>query len=70
MFRVSRGETGFDADSLDQSREYLGRQKPCRYHVDEISADPLPSGHKSRQWGVAISRPDGSVELEPHPWEV
>ncbi len=68
MFRVSRGETGFDADSLDQAREYLGRQKLCRYHVDEISADPLPSGHTSRRWGVGIKRTDGRVTIKPDKW--
>jgi hypothetical protein len=38
---------------------------PGRYHVDEISADPLPSGHTSRRWGAVITVLDGSVELEP-----
>ena len=38
------------------------------YHVDEISADPLPSGHTSRRWGVGIKRLDGSVAIEPDPW--
>jgi hypothetical protein len=38
------------------------------YHVDEISADPLPSGHTSRRWGTAIKRPDGPVSLDPDPW--
>jgi hypothetical protein len=26
--------------------------EPGRYHVDEISSDPLPSGHTSRRWGT------------------
>jgi len=28
MFRVSRGETGFDADTLDQVRQRLRREEP------------------------------------------
>jgi len=39
-----------------------------RYHVDEISADPLPSGHMARWWGVGIKRHDGTVAIEPDPW--
>ena len=39
-----------------------------RYHVDEISAEPLQSGHTSRRWGTAIKRPDGAVTLDPDPW--
>jgi hypothetical protein len=31
------------------------------------SAEPLPSGHTSRWWGVGIKRPDGSVAIEPDP---
>jgi hypothetical protein len=42
--------------------------EPGRYHVDEISADPLRSGHTSTRWGVGIKRPVGSVELETDPW--
>jgi hypothetical protein len=41
---------------------------PGRYHVDEISTQPLPSGHTSRRWGTAIKRPDGAVTLDPDPW--
>ena len=41
---------------------------PGCYHMDQISADPLPSGHTSRRWGTAIKRPDGSVTLDPDPW--
>jgi hypothetical protein len=63
MFRISRGESGFDADTLERVQEMLRNGRPGRYHVDEISADPLPSGHKSRRWGVLIKRADGSLEL-------
>jgi len=68
MFRVSRGETGFDADFLDQALERLRREEPGLYRVDEIRVDPIPCGHTSRAWGGLIRRADGRVEDEPHPW--
>ena len=37
-------------------------------HVDQISTDPLPSGHTSRRWDVGIKRPDGAVPLDSDPW--
>jgi hypothetical protein len=37
--------------------------------MDEIRADPLPSGHTSRQWGRMIRHPDGRVEDEPWLWD-
>jgi hypothetical protein len=43
--------------------------KPGRYSVDEISGDPLPAGHTSRRWGVAIKRADATVVIEPDPSE-
>jgi hypothetical protein len=36
--------------------------------VDEIRAEPFPSGHTSRAWGHLIRDLDGSVVDEPHPW--
>jgi hypothetical protein len=37
--------------------------------VDVIFADPLPSGHTSRRWGVGIKRHDWTVVIEPDPWD-
>jgi hypothetical protein len=69
MFRVSRNNTiGGDADTLDGAREIVRQQEPGPYHIDEITRDPLPSGHTSRRWGVGIKKADGSVMLEPDPW--
>ena len=44
-------------------------QPSGRYEVDEIRADPFPSGHTSWQWGRLIRHPDGRVEDEPWPCE-
>jgi hypothetical protein len=60
-------------DSLGVKNERLGvapdplRQARGRYHVDKISARPLPSEHSSCRWSVGIKRPDGSVVLERGP---
>jgi len=68
MFRISRGDDGFDADSIDQAREGVRSLPPGRYRVDKIRADPFPSGHTSRAWGHLIRDFDGSVVDEPHRW--
>jgi hypothetical protein len=61
-------EAIIDVDQIKAIEPAIRFSELGRYHVDEISADPLPSSHTSRRWGVAIKRPDGSVELEPDPW--
>jgi hypothetical protein len=69
MFRVSHRVDGIDdADTIDGARGIVRGQPPARYDVDEIRAEPLPSGHTSRQWGRLIRHPDGRVEDDPHPW--
>ena len=68
MLRVVRGETGFDAETLDQARKRLRREEPGLYRVDAIRADPFPSGPTSRAWVGLIRHADGRVGEEPHPW--
>jgi hypothetical protein len=70
MFRIIQNGRGpiFDVDTLDQLEPAIRSSAPGRYHMDEISADPLPSGHTSRRWGVGIKRVDGTVVIEPDPW--
>ena len=72
LFRIvdRDGEMLADADRLDGVTEIVRRAPTGRYHVDEISADPLPSGHASRRWGSAVRHDDGRVVLDPDPWEV
>ena len=71
MLRISRpdSEQITNVQSVEQAEPAIQSTPPGRYHVNELSADPLPSGHTSRRWGVAIRQPDGSVDLEPDPWE-
>ena len=53
---------------MSSEEQFVSRQPPGRYDVDEIRADPFPSGHTSRQWGRMIRHADGRVEEEPWPW--
>jgi hypothetical protein len=66
VFRIvnHEGEMLADADSLDGVTEALRNAPPGRYHIDEISAKPLPSGHTARRWGRAIRQDDGRVILD------
>ena len=63
MFRVSStGEGIDDAGTIEGAREIVQGQLPGRYAVDEIRAEPFPSGHTSRTWGRVIRHTDGRVE--------
>ena len=69
MFRVTHNGEDIDFDNtIEGAREIVRRQPPGRYDVDEITAEPFPSGHASRAWGHLIRQPDGQVEDEPWPW--
>jgi hypothetical protein len=69
MFRVSRRGDGIDdAETIGGAREIVRGQAPGRYDVDEIRAEPFPSGHTSRRWGTAIKHLDGRCSLNPDPW--
>jgi hypothetical protein len=70
MVRVRhKGEGIDDANTMEGAREIVRVQPPGRYDVDEIWAEPSPSGHTSRSWGRMNRHPDGRVEEGPWPWE-
>ena len=71
MYRISPDgqQPIIDVATVEAIEHAIRLFKSGRYHVDEISADTLPSGHTSRRWGIGIKRADGSVALEPDPWE-
>jgi hypothetical protein len=69
MFRVSGDRICEDGDTSVGAREIVHPQKPGRYHVDEIRADPLPTGHTARAWGEMIRHIGGRVEDKPYPWD-
>jgi hypothetical protein len=69
MLRVSHKGEGIDhADSMAGARAIVRGQEPGRYDVDEIRAEPFPSGYTSRSWGRMIRHSDGRVEDEAWPW--
>ncbi len=70
MFRISQNgqQPIIDVHQVEAIEPAIRSSEPGRYHVDEISADPLPSGHTSRRWGVGIKRTDGTTALDPDPW--
>jgi len=55
IFRLSRGDTGFDTDANEQARQRLRREEPGLNRADRIRADPFPSGHTSRAW-IGLNR--------------
>ena len=67
MYRISRNgqQPIIDVDTIEDIEPAIRDWKAGRYDVDEIGADPLPSGHTSRRWGVVIKWRDGAVFLEP-----
>jgi hypothetical protein len=70
MFRISKGAADpiVDVDTLDEIEPVIGCAEPGRYHIDEITRDPLPATQASRRWCDCIKRADGSVMLECDPW--
>jgi hypothetical protein len=71
LYRVSRPghEAVTDAGSVEAASAAVRADSPDRYHVDQISSEPLPSGHTSRRWGIIFKHGDGTVVAEPDPWE-
>jgi hypothetical protein len=69
MFRISRSGSDeiTDVAQVGEIELVVRASEPGRYHVDEISADPMPSGHTSRRWGIGTERRNGSVVIEPDP---
>jgi hypothetical protein len=51
MYRISRNgqEPIIDVEQVEAIEPAIRSSEPGRYHVDEISADPLPSGHDWRR---------------------
>jgi hypothetical protein len=71
MFRISRDGSDhiIDVDARDQIEPSIRAERPGRFHIDEISATPLPSGHTARRWGIGIKRDDGTTTLDRDAWD-
>jgi hypothetical protein len=71
IYRISQGrDFGEIIDSVAELEDFARQNGHGRYHVDETSADQFRSGHTSRHWGVAIAKPDGTVDADRDPWPV
>jgi hypothetical protein len=51
VYRVSHhiNDLVVDVDSIAAIETVVRSARPGRYHVDEISSDPMQSGHTSRR---------------------
>jgi hypothetical protein len=67
MCRISRNghEPIVDVDDVEEIEPPIHTSEPGILHGDEISSDPLPSGHTSRRWGVGIKPSDETVTRDP-----
>ena len=69
-FRISRTDGNSDTVatcySTDELVEHARQYGPGRYHVDEF----LDSSHRytCRKFGDVLHHADGTVEIEPAPW--
>jgi hypothetical protein len=63
MFQIRRGEVwvGY-AGSIGGAREIVRCEPAGHYNVEEVRAEVLPIGIRTRQWGQLIRMPDGRVE--------
>jgi hypothetical protein len=59
-----KGEGIGDADTIDGARQIVGDHPMDRYEVNEVRAEPSPSGHTSRQWGRMIRHAAGRGVIE------
>jgi hypothetical protein len=58
-----------NADTIEYLNGFLRDLPLGRYHVDEISAAPLPSGHTAQRWGIILKLADSRIIEEPDAWE-
>ena len=54
-------------DTIEGGGEVVRGQRPSRYDVDEIRAEPFLAGHTSRQWGRRVRHPDDGSRLSRGP---
>ncbi len=70
MYRITPNgqEPIIDAYHVEAIEPAIRASEPGRYHIHELGADPLPSGHRSRRWGAGRKVREGAVAIEPDPW--
>jgi hypothetical protein len=60
-----KDDSRVDMGTVEQIEGLIRSSPPRRYHVDETNAQPLPSGHTTRRWGLGSSRRTGRTRLSP-----
>jgi hypothetical protein len=68
LFSRDGPEPIVDVDRVEQIETAIRPVDLGRYHIDEIIAEPLTSGHTSRRSGIRIKREDGTVAVELYPY--
>jgi hypothetical protein len=70
MYRISRNghEPMVDVEQVEAIKPEIRSSEPGRYHADQISADPMPNGHTSRRWGIAVKRSVSSASIDWDAW--
>jgi hypothetical protein len=70
MFRIN-GKKDFlvDVETVEQIGPVIRNAEPGEYHIEEIRAKPLTSGHSLRRCGMGFKEPDGAVMIVPNPRE-
>jgi hypothetical protein len=70
FYRASHPDQDYiaDVEYIDTVEAAVRSAEPGGCPVDEISAEPLPSGHTSWRWGMVRVRRDGTVSLDPDRW--
>ena len=68
---ISRDEIIGTIRDPSEIAKTLADAGPGRFIVEESSmaGELLPSGYSCQRWGTAIRHADGSVTLDPDPWE-
>ena len=61
----TNGDPIRSAGSRESVDRFLEDPPPGRYHIDEISSDPLPLSHTSRRWGFGFKW----VAIDCDPWD-
>jgi hypothetical protein len=70
MLRISRdGICIMFVTATEVIEEAISEGPPGRFAIEDVSADQLPFGQASRRWGFATKHEDGSVVIQPDPWQ-
>jgi hypothetical protein len=69
IYRISQPGRGpvVPVEAVESIEDVVKAGSPGCYHIDEISRDPLHSGHTSRRRGTTVRQPDDQCTLDLNP---